>query len=205
MWQHLLQSWNKQVKLRTLEQSPSSFMNWGQLTFEVIPHPIFNIYLIHVCFAFRTILSIQYNNFIIWLSFVFNGLRTKLRVTIGCWTIRYFSLLNCPGQYSFYSGAMSFGGKISELILMKFTENYLFWKILDNKMCWNTSASFVKLIIAWKYDKQWSAGGHKKQSEQVTRAFEHVKVCWHRGRYVDVHRTQSLRKIICDASSSIII
>ena len=79
------------------------------------------------------------------------------------------------------------------------------WKILDNKMCWNTSATFFKVIIMKKYDKQWSTGGHKKQSEQVTRTFQHVKVWWHRGRYVEVHRAQTLRKIIYDDWSSIMI
>ena len=42
--QHLLQSSNKQIKLCTLEQSPSSYISLGNLTIEVIPYPVFNIY-----------------------------------------------------------------------------------------------------------------------------------------------------------------
>ena len=42
---------------------------------------------------------------------------------IGRWTVRYFIILDCRGEYGFYYEAVSFGREISKLILMKFVEN----------------------------------------------------------------------------------
>ena len=98
-------------------------------------------------------LTVRTGIFIIWLNSFF-GPCVKLRMLIGCSTVRYFAIMDRPVQYAFYSGSAGFGGKMFELILIKFKENYAFTirnceqqNVLEHYYC------FCSKLIEEKYDK----------------------------------------------------
>ena len=57
---------------------------------------------------------------------MFLGMLAKLHMLIGCWSVRHFTTLDRPVPslpYAFYSWPVSLGGKIFDLVSMKFKKN----------------------------------------------------------------------------------